>query len=129
MKSISILVILMFIVSAGTNAQINNQSVNDILIYTKSENGIRQYIHSAEQQQVFTLPGDKCSRISYDGIYVATVSLQDENIVIRRLADLMIVANITWDSAWELCDIGWRGSVFSLPITGTTDQYFEYDVV
>ena len=129
MRTLILLPIIFLGLMSVLHGQSTDRSLDGELIYTRDNGDVRQYVHVGEQEQVFTLPGDKCSRISYDGKYIATTSPQEDDLVIRRLKDLTVVATVAWNPQWEPCRNGWNGSIYSAPIKNTENQYFEYNVI
>lgn len=78
-----------------------------VLVYVRHPGSSAEYvILSDTTRQVYTLPTDKCTALSADGIYIGQSSMDRDDLVIRRLDTLELVAQVPWDAQWQPCTIG-----------------------
>ncbi|HEX2905656.1 MAG TPA: hypothetical protein VHO69_02260 [Phototrophicaceae bacterium] len=79
------------------------------LVYVRQQDETMEFIHlSAANRSVYTLVAGNCPRISPNALYLAESSQSRSDLIIRRLDDETIIAQIPWRENWETCFMSWE---------------------
>ena len=135
--SLLVIIVIIFCLSGTMISFAQAEVINDgdVLIYVRDTGDSREYISVNSQETLsYTLPLDRCSLVSPDGVFIAQAPVDAEQavqgeLVIFYLDTEGILLQIPWQPEWRPCFVSWiAGEIIRIRNNDNPDEIFYYDI-